>query len=206
MACERTCIKSERHAPERNDLLALLKIVAMVFVVYIHSGNLFGYAGLGKTPRILIPMRTLVGTANPIFFMVSAYLLFSKPFEWKNNIIKRSRSLLLPFLFWSTFYIAFEFVGHLIYPPAFGDVSSWGASDFVRAEFGTPFVVGPVYVPLWFLRDLFILNLVAPAFLWLLKNAPVLALAGGYIVVRAISRRTSEFDTVFPVWRVSGIA
>ena len=176
-------ICDEAHAAEaeheRNVYFAFLKIVAAIFVVYIHSWNIVGYAGLEPPPRVMLPIRTLVGTANPIFFIVSAYLLFSKPFDWSKNAAKKCRGLLVPYLCWSLFYIAFEFVGHMIYPSAFDDISAWGLSDWVVTAFGVPFVKGPIYAPLWFMRDLFIINLFAPAILWLLEKAPVPALAGG---------------------------
>lgn len=197
-ACDGTFIGAEESAPLRNSYLDLLKIISMIFVVYIHSSNIIDYAGLESVPRMLIPIRTFVATAVPSFFILSAYLLFSKPFAWKKNIVKKIKSLLAPYLFWSIFYVLFEVVGHMVFPAAFDGVGSWGCAEWFKAVFGIPFYSAPIYAPLWFLRNLFILNLIAPVFLLLLKVAPILILAvGGVIWFGPFSSEIRESITFF---------
>lgn len=62
-------------AQERNLNLDLIKILAMVFVVGLHSGNKF-YIGDIEVNYYYI--WTICGTAIPLFFTVSGYLLLGR--------------------------------------------------------------------------------------------------------------------------------
>lgn len=62
-------------AQERNLNLDLIKIIAMVFVVGLHTGTAF-YIGNINVNRYYI--LTICGTAIPLFFTVSGYLLLGR--------------------------------------------------------------------------------------------------------------------------------
>ena len=62
-------------AQDRNLNLDLIKIIAMVFVVGLHTGTTF-YIGNINVNRYYI--LTICGTAIPLFFTVSGYLLLGR--------------------------------------------------------------------------------------------------------------------------------
>ncbi len=73
-------------AQERNLNLDFIKILAMVFVIGIHSGTKF-YIGNIDINRFFI--LTVCGTAIPLFFTVSGYLLLGrKNIDWNYSIKK----------------------------------------------------------------------------------------------------------------------
>ena len=73
-------------AQERNLNLDLIKIIAMVFVVGLHTGTTF-YIGNINVNRYYI--LTIFGAAIPLFFTVSGYLLLGrKNIDWRYSIKK----------------------------------------------------------------------------------------------------------------------
>lgn len=73
-------------AQERNLNLDFIKILAMVFVIGLHTGTKF-YIGDFDVNRCYI--LTICGTAIPLFFTVSGYLLLGrKNVDWHYSIKK----------------------------------------------------------------------------------------------------------------------
>ena len=151
-----------------------MKGIATVMVVYIHSHNIYGYAGVSDNnlPVRLITMLTLSSAAVPTFFLLSAYLISKSKRTYVDNIKKKAKTLLLPYAVWMVLYLLFEIVGTKLAPNEFSHVSQWSVSDWLKSLIGVPFVEPPIYMPLWFVRDLFILNLVAPPLRFIAKKLP----------------------------------
>lgn len=139
-----------------------------------------------ETPRWL-EMLKLLGSdiiprcAVPGFFLIAGVLLFWKPFTWKENMRKKCRSLAVPYLLLNTLWILFYILCQSI--PATAAFFSkerildWGPGEWLDGYFGTR-SGGPMVYHLWFLRDLFVMNLVAPIIGDLTKKAPKLTAAG----------------------------
>lgn len=144
----------------RNQTLTLVKIVATILVVMVHAGNLYGYAQVGS-PRLVGGCAALAAAGVPLFFVISSYFLFSKERDWVKNIKNKTKTLLIPYLFWELFYVLFEMVGHVLRPTIFENVLAWTITDWCRAIFGGFPILSsmPLYIPLWFVRNLFIINL-----------------------------------------------
>lgn len=153
--------------PKISDYLSKLKIAATLNVVMVHSMNLTGYANYTQFNFLLNFFDIIAATGVPIFFAVSGYLLFAKEFKWRDNMKKKCRTLLVPFLIWNLFWLLFDIIGSLVLPDYFSSIPLTDFPELIKAFFGTPFDDSPYYVPLWFVRDLFLLNAVAP----LLKKA-----------------------------------
>lgn len=91
--------------------------------------------------------------------------------KWK----KRSRSLLIPFVFWNLLVVLFSLVISKAYV-LFGIVPT---SDPIEVVNGGPlywFLTGPADFPLYFLRDLMIMSFAAPVIYHAAKKTPVLSL------------------------------
>ncbi len=175
-----------RISEEESRRISILKVWMSVMVVFIHLENTISTAGGPAAAAVpgwldtleFVISRAVSRCAIPAFFFLSAWLLYRKPFRWKQNIRKKIRSLLVPYLILNTFWIAVFFAGQHIpaLSPYFSReetmVGSWGIPEWIGAYFGSPSNDWcPLLYPLWFIRNLFILNLLAPAFQWLVRKA-----------------------------------
>jgi fucose 4-O-acetylase-like acetyltransferase len=148
-----------------------------VFVVIIHNGiNEENFAERNLTVEIPVYVETvksLIGIitaiAVPMFFLVSAFLLYAKDSKFTDVIKKKSRTLLLPYMLWNVFFVLLYFLmqslpftkaifnsapENLIRNYTWLDWIDVFAGKFTeRREFTYPFVF-----QFWFLRDLIILN------------------------------------------------
>lgn len=114
----------------------------------------------------------LTDCAVPMFYVISGYLFFIKQdsytwTEYKNKILKKCRTLLLPYLIWNIIAI-------IVYPEQFFNVSViekilgfWSR----RVEWGS--WSGPWNGPLWFIRDLFVVMIFSPIISKLIKHIGV---------------------------------
>ena len=120
--------------------------------------------------------------AVPCFFIFSGFLFFANLKEgqfdlrWLANKWKRRlRTLLIPYLFWNLFNV----VAILLVSTLFNIFNFPVTSDPMSAVQQGPlfwFLTGPIDFPLWYLRDLIGLSLLAPLFYLLFKNIPRLSL------------------------------
>jgi len=165
---------SEKLSKRINSLRFLL----IVFVVVIHNG-ISEKSFSERNINIVIPgyvkdVQTLIGIitaiAVPLFFLISGYLLFARETAFIPVIKKKIRSILLPYILWNALLVCFYFLmqtlpftkqffmtdaGHLIKNYSALDWLDVFAGKFTEArEYQYPFVY-----QFWFLRDLFILNL-----------------------------------------------
>lgn len=134
------------------------------------------------------------GFAVPTFFMVSGYLFFYKvetftQTVYLQNLCKRVRSLLVPYIVWILLYFAFclclkglgvfvngksvaglwEYLRDNVSLHAFWDSQEWGFNKRNWLGGATP-NTGPFLVPLWFVRDLMVTVLFSPLIYFLVKR------------------------------------
>jgi fucose 4-O-acetylase-like acetyltransferase len=158
--------------------IGTLRFLLIVFVVIIHNGiNEKSFTGRNITvviPDYVENVQRLIGIitaiAVPLFFLISSYLLYIKEKEFVPMLKKKCRSIVLPYVLWSLMFVLLYFImqtlpftkdffrtdaEHLIRNYSILDWIDvfWGKITY-RSEFGNPFVG-----QFWFLRDLFILNL-----------------------------------------------
>ena len=148
----------------------------MILVVFIHSyREKISY--VGKNVILLPPQwleylkymisEVIARTAVPMFFVMSAILLYRCEFTWKENMRKKVRTILIPYLVLNTFWILFFYVAQQLEfaVPYFvtyqSRIQDWGIEGWLDAYFGNVLDAYPLLYPTWFLRDLFILNLFA---------------------------------------------
>lgn len=62
-----------KNAIKRNRCIDILKAFSCIMIVYIHSLNLYSYAGK-ELPYVLFYLNNIVKCGVPIFFMISGYL------------------------------------------------------------------------------------------------------------------------------------
>jgi surface polysaccharide O-acyltransferase-like enzyme len=123
--------------------------------------------------------RGLALVTVPLFFMISGYLFFLGGWSWEryiNKLRRRIHTLLIPFLFWNLATLAvfaaaqslpqtkMYFAG-TFWPP----VRSFSFLDYANALCGIT-VNFPISFQFWFIRDLMVLVVLAPAIHFLLTR------------------------------------
>lgn len=95
----------------------------------------------------------------PMFFAISGYLFFVKPFNYRRQVQKRIKTLLLPYLIWS-FLGAILMYGLLLLPATRNIINmQW---EFSVSHFLKHITIEPVQYQFWFLRDLMVLTVLSP--------------------------------------------
>lgn len=168
---------------EDRDVISIYKSVAMVLVVVIHSCALPETAQTIVVPLWLEKIKTFlaVGLGNaavPSFFFISAYLLFGKDFTWYSNMKKKCKSLMIPYLIINTFWVLFFVLMKSIsfFAPFFSSeqYSIIGIRGILDAYTGVYTRGVPIYYPFWFIRDLFLLNVLSVPVRFLVNKLPIL--------------------------------
>ena len=176
---------------EDSRRLDVLKIWLTVMVLFIHSYTVeVEFADSSVTlqaPAWLDAVKYLLShcvseCAVPGFFFISAVFLYKREFRWAENAKKKLRSLLVPYAALNTLWIAAYLVLQRIsalrpyLPREVYDVAGWGFLQYLDAYLG--FLNGyPIVDHLWFLRDLFILNLLSKGIKKLIDRFPKAAFA-----------------------------
>lgn len=149
-------------------------------VVFLHAYNL----GFAPETAANVPLKTtqwivqdyisygLTRIAVPIFFLFSGFWFFYRATgtsnEFVHKIRKRISTLLIPFLFWSLFGIAFYFAMQSL--PQFEKFFSKELVKNYTAEMWfSRIFVNPIPYQLWFIRDLMVLVLLSPILYFGLK-------------------------------------
>lgn len=158
-----------------NQNIDILKGLACLCVVYIHATNIFSYVGENKFANlhlILSPLLVLANCGVPIFFIISGYLSKNtlQKYGYKNMLLKKIKTLLIPYIIWNVFYMLIEFAGHFVLPGAFADLTKGSVIDLLVNILGIPFIKPPIYNPLWFIRSLFLIFLILPIINYIVKN------------------------------------
>lgn len=117
----------------------------------------------------------LGGIRMPTFFLISGYLFFTgfdRGGDWlSKKLASRTRSVLFPLLIWNAIAIVLLLVAQNAGPTRvlFSGAGAWSQSiigfgwfDYVNALLGIH--SDPILYPLWFLRDLFLMCLLAPVY------------------------------------------
>lgn len=174
-----------------SEQITILKGLLMVLVVFIHSYR-EEVTFVEKRVILLTPewlewlkyfiSQVLARAAVPAFFMISAVLLYRKPFVWMENMRKKIRTILIPYLLLNGFWILFFYVAKYIdftVPYLAGPqsrIEEWGVIGWLDAFFGNFVDEYPVLYPMWFMRDLFLLNLASIGIKKCVDRFPVMVL------------------------------
>lgn len=118
--------------------------------------------------------RALFRAAVPVLTVISGYLLFLRPdrLDYRSVVVQKSQRLLWPFLLWNIPFLALLYViqsqGMLSHDFRF---QLYPADIAVILDAAFAWREGPLNYPLNFLRDLFLLMLAYPLFLWVARKA-----------------------------------
>lgn len=163
--------------------IALLRICLICVVVFIHVPVLDEFLDPRSGSFALIRSILCDGLFRvtvPVLTAISGYLLFRSGLDrrWGDLVSRKSRTILLPLVIWNlplllALYLveARHLTSHTFVVPAYPfDVVNW-------IDLTLGLTAQPVNYPLYFLRDLFVLTLLAPLLGLALRGAPWLGLA-----------------------------
>ncbi|WP_010262386.1 acyltransferase family protein [Treponema primitia] len=155
-----------------------LRFILVFFILLIHNNitelHFVDNLAMNEYQHIIIlKIQQLIGiivytTILPTYFLLSGYLIYAKEIKFIIVVKKKCRSILLPYFIWTLlailfFYIAQSFSFTKIYfttPRTL--IRQFGVLDWIDVFWGklTPMAQGyPLVGQFWFLRDLFILDL-----------------------------------------------
>lgn len=149
----------------------------IMMVVYIHSYNIkndsvYLFVPVGYISTINIYFQNLIseGIARisvPFFFIISGYLFFKEKTLnmtlYKKKLTNRIFTLLIPYIFWSSFVVLIYFILQSI-PITTHYFNSSLVRDLSNKELLNKIFIEPINYPLWFIRDLIFLVLLSPLF------------------------------------------
>lgn len=180
-------MKSVSITPEMSARFANLAVISALMVIVLHAGA--NCERLSSGWWFVTLSKAVAKMAVPVFFLMSGAFLaghFEENGWWKNETLKRIRTLLVPFWVWNFLWWAYLVV--------MGIVSDASSGAPVGSDFGWQFssrvfwgIVGlnilssPFYSVTWFLRTLFVFVLISPVVLSLMRKCPIVTLVGFFI-------------------------
>lgn len=182
---------------DMSERISILRFILTIMVIYIHSyGSVSAFSAdmtsyesanwLNNTKYII--SQIITRAAVPGFFLISSILLYRKPFNWAQNIKRKLKSLAVPFfvvnIAWIILFLVLQAVPATagIFNSPDNIIKDWDFRQWINGIFGLPDDVVPFLYPLWFLRDLLILNFFAAIIWWLVDKVPELMLLGALIL------------------------
>lgn len=188
-------VLKKKLSDETSKKIAAIRIILMILVVFAHNnynelalpggGAVFNQSVFGKWVQLLISDGLARG-AVPVFFTISAFLLYYKKKAYPVVLKKKAKSIFLPFILWPVvnmlFFAAVKFiadVAHIGFLDGVGnyDFLTWSPKEWFSNFFGYG-GDGILYLShFWFLRDLIILTIISPVLSLLYDKAKVLYVA-----------------------------
>jgi len=161
-----------------SDRISILRSLLIFGIVVLHVppaltaadivGDPFGFLKYGIS-------RGLFRATVPVLTAISGYLLFIgfERFNYREIVKGKTKRILFPFLLWN---LPLAILLYLIQREGMGGHEfrlSLYPFDPVRfADAAIALTDDPVNYPLDFLRDLYVIFLLSPIFLWLIRKAP----------------------------------
>jgi hypothetical protein len=173
----------------QSDKIKILSFLLIILVLYIHSGfhaNEIEGMYLNNFIQEFISGK-LGRLAVPLFFIISGYLFFLNTengiLSIKRKIQSRVKTLLLPYIYGSIYFVVFLFTLQLL-----PGLSSFINSD-MQAIFNKPLLEliknvfwmsdnanSPMAFHLWFIRDLIVIIAFTPLLFYFLKTLKWMAI------------------------------
>lgn len=165
----------------RDNAISNLKALMLLGVVVNHAWAASQYITTPQIPPVHLVSwfsNVLIVSGLPVFFFLSGYFAGGKSDElltWQGYrvmLAKKIHSLAVPYLAWNLLFIVFYLsVGSVV--PRIGQRVSSFHLDTVQGFLSSLLGIGrnPIDAPLWFVRDLFLIFLISPIIVWLVRRA-----------------------------------
>ena len=179
---------------EKIQVIDYIKVPLALMVLFIHvdlirntNPAIFNIDKYPIAYNLSYFVSYLISSVSvPTFFFISGFLFFrSWRFSWASwgvKIKNRIRSLLIPYIVWNTIFICVLFFVQRLLPSGslntklisdynwIDFLMSYISMDYVVSGFSfRPFIIGPIDLPLWYLRDLILLSIFTPVIYLVLR-------------------------------------
>lgn len=180
---------------EESDRIRVIKLIAIILVVYLHSYTM-GVNFADGTDVLDLPVwlqlietgisQIVAGCSVQTFFLLSAVLLSVSEQRYSIVIRKKARTLLLPYLIWNTFWIVvFIILQSLPFTSMYFSGNNTPILQCTLKEWFGLYGIGQDYpqcYPLWFVRDLMVMILFFPAIKAVVNKWPKIMMCLGVIL------------------------
>ncbi|WP_170304656.1 acyltransferase family protein [Croceicoccus estronivorus] len=162
--------------------MEILRTLLIFGIVLLHVPPALMASDIGHDPFNLFKYgvsRGLFRATVPVLTCISGYLLFcdAARFDYRRTVAGKARRILFPFLLWNVPLAALLYL--IQRAGLLGHDFRLELVPFdlkVFADAALALTNAPVNYPLDFLRDLFVIFLLSPIFLWLIRKAPWIGL------------------------------
>lgn len=218
---------------EFSKRITTLRFLLACLVVFVHGkpedANFASGTVILEVPLWIECIRNFFSeilgrVAVPAFFVISGYLVFARKKSYEKLISSRSRTILIPYVFWTLFYIlvyfvaqSFSFTKEYFANPK-NIIKNWAVLDWLKAFVGritddSENCAMPLVYQFWYLRNLFLYILISPVISFLGRKVPVLLLsvltifkiAGGIEIISDIFWLNNIFYFVLGFYAVNAI-
>lgn len=139
--------------------LGSIKFLLIVLIVCVHASPNVGVELTHNSAFQIYCSQILSRVAVPLYFFVSGYLMemgLKNYMKWRQKINRRIRTIFIPYVLWNGIYGLFLLILSGIYNY---NTSISSEDSFVQTL--KHIFIDPAISPLWFLRDLFVFQLVS---------------------------------------------
>ena len=152
------------YLSEKIKILSFL-LTALIVILHTNMAHLC-IGGVSFLQEVMTAEITRI--AVPLFYLISGFLFFvnyqNTCSDYRRKLRARTRSLLIPYvLFLLCGSLAMFVLGHVYTIDTLWEIIKYGILS-------SP----PIFYPLWFLRDLYVMVLIAPIVYWVIKKVPIL--------------------------------
>ena len=193
---------------EDSKRIQIWRLWMALLVLFAHAHNGAVYVSEGTANMVVpgwleffeyITTTIIARCSTPAFSLISAVLLYRRPFSWSKNVVRKFRSIMVPLFLLTSFWVALYAVGPFIpglrsfFSSATTRVWEWTPEQWMGAYIGWTEVhsMPTLLYPLWFLRDLMLMHLIAPVIKWVIDRIPKLFFC--VLVVLLVMPTDSDF-------------
>jgi surface polysaccharide O-acyltransferase-like enzyme len=178
----------EKRPQDIYAVFDCLRFPLVLMVIYIHNGTSSVALSNGSVdlsisgPSSFLVNMVSQGVARiavPLFYFMAGYLFFHgaalTPSTYEAKMRSRVKTLLIPFLFWTVFWLVFKFVLQNIsatapyFNSAHKPIAQYGLIEVANAILGISEM--PSAYQFWFIRDLIILVIASPVIYGLIRTS-----------------------------------
>ncbi len=176
---------SYKISEEESKRIDILKFIAIIFVVFIHSYATavnFSSGQVAVEHPIWLDIieygisQIIACCGVPMFFIISSILLFRRKRDYLPTLAQKARTLLVPYIIWNSVWILIFFIlQSLPFTAEYFSGNNTPIKDCNIIEWLNLFGIGapiPIDYPLWFVRDLMIITLIFPLINYLTEKFP----------------------------------
>ena len=209
-----TSIEATKAAPtyaisaEDSKRIEVWRLWMALLVLFAHAYNVAVMVDGGSAQMVQpawlkffqhITCTIIARCSTTSFALISAVLLYRKPFSWRTNTVRKFKQLIVPLFLLTSFWVVVYAVGpHLpglrsLVSSATLRMSDWTPSYWFGVYLGwtEKHAIPSLLYPLWFLRDLMLMHLFAPVIKWVIDRIPRLFLC--VLAVLLVMKTNSSF-------------